>query len=240
MKHAIVLITFKPRDDIIAFYNSFNDYDVFVVIDDETLTYPNTDFSNVQYVQVSSKECKLKGICNTSNITLDKEVSGWDKALYYMIYTSKVLYDHIWFIEDDVFMKNEKTLLNIDEKYKYKHKDILCNSSFAPGNLQEWHWNKIQIEYEPPYYCGMMCICRMSQCMIRCIQSYAEQHQTLFFLEALFPTLAIKNGVNVIFSPEEFTSVVYRQDWKPEEIEDHKLYHPIKTDHNTFRNAIKD
>lgn len=36
-------------------------------------------------------------------------------------------------------------------------------------------------------------------------------------------------------SPEEFKTVVYRKDWKPSEIEEHKLYHPIKSNHLIFR-----
>ena len=237
MKNAIVLITHKPKDDVLSFYASLENYDVYVVVDDESKTYDNSKFRNIHFVQIDAQKCRTRGLRNTSYITIKKDVTGWDKALYYMMYNSKA-YSHTWFIEDDIFLQNEETLLNIDKKYI--DEDVLCNSSFEDGKLNEWLWNQIQIEYDPPYYFGMMCICRMSQSMIRALQSYAEKHNTLFFLEALFPTIAKKNMLKFFPSPEEFKTVVYRKDWKSSEIEAHKLYHPIKSNHLTFRRELSD
>ena len=115
MKHAVVLITHKPRDDVISFYNSLENYDVFVIIDDESTQHINANYTNIQFVQINSADCRKRGVRNTSHITLKKDVSGWDKALYHMIYNTRT-YSHIWFIEDDIFIQNEHTLLDIDNK----------------------------------------------------------------------------------------------------------------------------
>ena len=61
----------------------------------------------------------------------------------------------------------------------------------------DWHWYCIEIEYPLPYYNGMMCIVRFSNSMMNCINDYAKKHNTLFFLEALFPTIAIKNNLKI-------------------------------------------
>ena len=88
-----------------------------------------------------------------------------------------------------------------------------------------WHWNSIHIQYAPPYYSGMMCIVRFSKKMMQCIHNYATLHKTLFFLEALFPTIAIKNTL-LYATPPEFTTVYYRHDFN--DINKSNLYHPIK------------
>lgn len=77
------------------------------------------------------------GIKNLNTITLRKEVSGWDKALFFFIYINRN-YENIWFIEDDIFIYDENTLRNIDEKNP--DADIICNSSFEEAKLDEWLW----------------------------------------------------------------------------------------------------
>jgi hypothetical protein len=47
-----------------------------------------------------------------------------DKALYYF---NKIIYESIWFIEEDVFILTIDTIFNID--IKYKNSDLLCASN---------------------------------------------------------------------------------------------------------------
>ena len=88
----------------------------------------------------------------------------------------------------------------------------------------------------PPYYNGMMCAVRFSKNMIKCIIDYASKNKTLFFLEALFPTIAKKNNLKYS-NPVEFNNIHYRHDFEIKNINDTNLYHPVKNlyDHICFR-----
>jgi hypothetical protein len=130
-------------------------------------------------------------------------------------------------MEDDVFFQNEDTLLTLD--HQYIDDDLLSNNygENTSGEKNTWHWNRINIQYPPPYYNGMMCAVRFSKTMMNCLHNYAKEHKTLFFLEALFPTIAIKNHLKYS-NPSEFKNIHYKYDFKEEEIDTKNLFHPVK------------
>ncbi len=67
----------------------------------------------------------------------------------------------------------------------------------------------------------------------------AEKHKTLLFLEALFPTVAIKNKLKYA-NPNEFNNIIYRYNYNKKDININNLYHPVKdlNNHIIFRNLI--
>jgi hypothetical protein len=86
----------------------------------------------------------------------------------------------------------------------------------------------------------MMCAVRFSNKMMKCINNYAKEQNTLFFLEALFPTIAKKNDL-AYFTPREFRNIYYRHDFQITDIKDNNLYHPVKNfyAHNIYRQNLK-
>lgn len=139
-------------------------------------------------------------------------------------------------IEDDVFFFNEDTLLNIDNKYL--HSDLLTNAYTDSLNddINTWHWKHIKIKFAPPYYKAMVCITRFSKKMIVSIDNYAKRYKTLFFLEALFPSIAKVCSLKYD-TPEEFFNIIWKRDYKKEDINVKDLYHPVKNleNHLLFR-----
>ena len=87
----------------------------------------------------------------------------------------------------------------------------------------------------------MMCIVRFTQNMLHCIKNYALKNKTLFFLEALFPIIAIKNNLLCYKNPNEFLTVTHREKHDLELLNNNNLYHPLKNlnDHVNSRNHIK-
>lgn len=71
------------------------------------------------------------------------------------------------------------------------------------------------------------------------INDYASNYDTLFFLEALFPTIAIKNNLKYV-CPVEFRNIYYRYEFEKENINEINLYHPVKdlNHHILFRNEL--
>ena len=228
-KNAVVLITHKPNEINLRFFNSFTFYEIYVVIDDNSYSYDDIKqkYSNIHFIQLDNDICIQSGFVNASLIG-DRNTCGhgWDKALYYL-HSICNEFKFIWFLEDDIFFYDESSLKTID--IKYEKEDLLCNCQYnEEGEKNTWIWNLIKINYRLPYYCGMMCICRFTPKMLENINIYAKKNKTLFFLEALFPTIAKKNNVITIKSPEEFKSVTHRDVWNINDFNKNNLYHPVK------------
>ena len=202
----ICLITFRPKKSWCKFLNTFTKYKIVIIVDDNDFDLSLFKYENIKFIKIKDEICKQNGYENTNFFI--KPISGWDKALYYFGLENSN-YNFVWFLEDDVFFYNENTLLTIDKEYK---KDDLLSNNFninQNGVKNTWHWNKININYTPPYYHGMMCIVRFSKKMMFCINDYAKKNNTLFFLEAMFPTIAIKNKLKYN-NPTQFNDVHYR------------------------------
>ena len=249
MKNKIALICFTPNDIYLDFLNKFSNYEVYIIIDDNSVNYSalykqQNKYNNLKFIQMLGEICINYGFTNVNKIGVKTRVSGWDKALCYFAFNTNVdtnantnVNDKVWFVEDDVFFHSEDTLLKIDAKYP--DYDLLANCDFKPvTNMNEWLWPRIEIKFEGPYYCGMMCATRLSQNVLDRIRDYATLNKELFFLESLFPTLskALK-----CCCPDELKTVVYRHKYTYDEMSLDKcrdnIYHPVKNilKHEEFR-----
>lgn len=227
-KICICLICRKLNDTWLNFLKQFTHYDIVIIVDDNDAIadYSNTN-TNIKVIQILEKECIDAGFINVNFLTFDR-VTGWEKAVYYFANGSAATndYDHIWFLEDDVFLFSEQTLLNIDKQYESS--DLLT----APytENLtgrKNWHWRHLHIEFPPPYYNAMVCAMRASKALLTKVRDYAQSYKTLFFLEALFPTFCKRH--NLIYdTPDELKPIVYMARYSKEDIGPINLYHPIK------------
>lgn len=223
----ICLITYKPDTIWLDFLSRFKTYDIYVVIDDNKKDY-NSAYSsiypNIKFIQIVNNECEKNGFVNV-NYLMRKNVTGWEKALYYFSRTENK-YPKVWFIEDDVFLQSENTLKNIDKFYP--DSDLLAAKCLKKSACKSWpHWKAITINFKPPYFKSMVCATRLSDKLLSHINLYASTNSTLFFLEALFPTLAKKNKL-LYHCPAELSTVVWRKDWKIGQLNSKNIYHPIK------------
>ena len=244
IKNKLALICFRPNDIYLEFLNKFSNYEVYIIIDDNSVNYTALYFSkytNLTFIQMPDKLCKQYGFTNVNKIGVKKLISGWDKALCYFALNFKNSNSNVWFIEDDVFFHNEETLLKIDTKYPYF--DLLANSDFKQAtNKNDWLWPRIQIAFEGPYYCGMVCATRLSPNVLEEIRLYAAINKELFFLEALLPTLSntkTNTKVKKCCCPDELKTVVFRHNYNYEEVTNkNNIYHPVKDilKHQEFRN----
>jgi hypothetical protein len=104
MKRCICLICNIPNPIYLDFLAKITNYDIIVIIDDNSKRYSVELlelYPTFTFFQANNIECMEKGF-QLINLALNKIVSGWDKAVYFFsLYP--VHYDHVWFIEDDVF-----------------------------------------------------------------------------------------------------------------------------------------
>jgi hypothetical protein len=232
MKNALVLLCLQPNKIWCDFLNNFTTYKVYIIIDDSKFDCKTieTIYPNIIFIQIDDSVCESAGYKNM-NFTLKKKVTAWEKAMYYFSMEKEKEkekeYEYLWFIEDDVFFYDETTISNIDEKYT--NQDILSTEYVEnkDGDKTYWNWPWIDIQYSPPYYKAMVCATRLSSNFLNCIKEYATKNNTLFFLEALFPTIAIKNNLNPGF-PRELYNIHYRYMFFESDITKENLYHPVK------------
>jgi len=235
MRTAVCLICFKPKDEWLRFLATFTNYDVFVMIDDNSHDYVSTN-EKIKYAQVSHDSCMETGFLGIN--FLFHNPTGWEKALYYFSNVMKD-YDRVWFIEEDIFFDSEKTLLDIDAAHPTS--DLLmapCEEN-KDGNKSTWLWEKVNVAFDPPYYHGMVCISRMSKKLLEGIHKYAKENKTLFFLEALFPTICHKEGL-ARESPPQLETVVWKMEYDLDFFKKDKVYHPVKKmeDHDAIRKRL--
>lgn len=230
MTNAICIICYKPPNKaLFEFYNSFKNYEVYIILDDNSKDYKNSLellYTNISIIQMDKNICIDEGFQYAADVGKKTTKGfGWEKAIYSFAKTY-THYENVWIMEEDVFIYGEETLINLD--VKYKEEDLLCNSSFGEGKLHEWVWRMLTIKLDPPYYCGMVCGIRVSQKLLTNVKEYANAYKMLFFIEALFPTLSKKNGFKIIESPPEFSNVTFNNTFDIKSYNKTNLFHPCK------------
>jgi hypothetical protein len=245
MKNAICLISKIPNEIWLNFLNEFTNYEIFVIIDDNSndfVTLYKDIFTKINFIQINNDECLVNGYFNSSNISHDQTknlIYGWDKAIYTF---SKIItdYDNVWFIEDDVFISNESSLINIDKKFI--RDDLLCESHHISEdeNMNGWyHSFHVIPNIGPPRSRSMMCAFRASKRMLNLILNFVNKNKKLFYIEALFTTIAYQNNLT-ISNPTELATITWANSWNNNEFFTNNLYHPIKNikEHTNIRNIL--
>ena len=227
MRTAIGLICFKPKDVWLRFFATFTQYDVFLIIDDNSRDYVSSN-EKIKYVQVSHEACVNTGFSGIN--FLFRDPTGWEKSLYHFTHMVKD-YDRVWLLEEDVFFYDENTLVTIDKAYESSdlltapYKKSLNGITDEDGD--EWLWEKVTVAFDPPYYHSMVCASRLSKALLEAIDAYAKENNSLFFLEALFPTLCYTKGLKHD-TPPQLQTVLWKMNYDIATFTKDKVYHPIK------------
>ena len=241
---AIVLLTRYPNNLWLNFLHNFQNYDIYVFIDDNTKDFKQLFESvnkKINFIQLDDDFCQQRGYYNsliqTGNVP--NKVLAWDKALLYFCWLNNN-YEHIWLVEDDVFFLNEELVFNMDNYYK--DADLLTpehcinSSGNTCGHQTGWpHWHCAHGRFNKPWAKSMVCMCRLSRRLLCKIKEYKNNHGKLEFHEILFNTLAMHNNMKVE-TPPELSKIDYLVDWGVN-IDTHYCYHPMKTmnHHNIIR-----
>lgn len=227
-KNILCFLTVRPHKLFYRFCKKLKNtnYDVYIVIDDNKYNIPDYD-NEIGIIKIDNKICEENGF-KSSVWQFNNKACSRDKALYFFC-KNDISYDHIWFIEEDVFIPTEYTIEQIDKKYPSG--DLLVNDNDIIYERKEkiWHWSHVnnQIKLEPPYARSLICAIRCSKKLLNCINDYAMKYSNLFLDETLFNTIALHNNLD-IKKIDELSTIFYRNDWKKTDINVNNLYHPIK------------
>jgi hypothetical protein len=99
---------------------------------------------------------------------------------------------------------------------------VWVNAGFMTKN---WWWPRLDMERytKPPYYHNLNCAARFSKNLIDETKKYPQK----FYNEALFSTTCIQSNLTYKCI-EELQNIIYRHNWKLQDINKKYLYHPIK------------
>lgn len=233
MNAALCLLTKNPNKIWLDFLETFSQYAIYVVIDDNSVDYVkqyDEIYNNIKFIQIDNDLCRKHGYTNCNSAVGFPDIIAWDKAMY-LFCEFETRYDQVWFIEDDVFLHKEDVLVRIDRDCQHSCADLL--TSFHELNLDGniwsgWnHWVNVVDRIPPPWAHSMVCACRVSKILLKKIKDYKQSRGHLFFIEAMFNTIAHQSGLN-IQNPGELTTIHWNTNWDIQAIDKRLLYHPIK------------
>jgi hypothetical protein len=198
---------------------------------------------NVTKLFVRDSTCIKDGYvgCNNDNTHIKKQVIAYDKFLWLFAKKNLDNLDNIWVFEDDCFIPSVDALISLNEKYKKL--DLVTPNNFKKNDsVLDWHWKAISESIKEPYYYSMVCGAMFSNKMLLEIRKYVLENNKLFYIEAMFNTLAMQVGLNVIGAPE-LKSIVWVGEWGLDEFVQlpNNIFHPLKDieNHKEYRKDIK-
>jgi hypothetical protein len=246
MDTSLCVICRRPNDIWIKFLNGFTKYTgICVVVDDNETDYVDMykEYTRVKIIQIPDQVCLDAGFKNMVKVTIPKDVTAWEKALYYFSVVN-TNYKYVWFLEDDVFVFSEDTLVNID--LKYIDDDFISSSREFGDQTMPWYWwGNFEIQLPQRVYHCMCCAVRMSKRLVDEVKLYASVNGTLTFLEALFPTLCRYKEFTHTMPYELDNCIPPSIDYEFFKIEDinstEHLWHPIKKceNHQLIRSLLQ-
>ena len=240
MKTAVAFLTKSPQENTLLFANEVSNvgFDTFVISDDKT------DAENVVYIKdevCASLDYKNAHIWENSS-SIKKQITAWDKMIY-LFCELETRYDFVWVFEDDCFIPSIETIQHLHLKYRNYHL-VTPNNFQNDGSMQDWHWRYIYDKCpKGPYAYSMVSACGISRDVFNEVKRFKEREGTLFFIEAMFNTLALQKELKTI-DAFELKSVVWQGQWGLNEfiLLPNNVFHPRKDIENHFglRALIKD
>ena len=193
---------------------------------------PNT----LYFIQIPEEVSAKNGFINTNN-AITKTPSAWDKALYYFCLKNPT--DHVWFVEEDVFIPRSNILDEINSKHP--NTDLVTKQHvFEDDDPGFYWWFDGEGKMERPYYRSLVCAVRVSRNILNLVSKMAKEKRTVCFLEILFSTLAHQNNLSIEQIPE-LQSIIFRHSWTKDTVHMNGLFHPIKdvSEQTEFRRHLE-
>ena len=257
---AIAVLALRPDARQVQFYETLADYgySVFAFTDDDDFVIPPS--RHATYLKIDKQTCVNRGyFLLNPMITMTRNVlvSAWERALCFFGMNHRK-FDHVWFLEDDVFIPRAGTIRRIDRQNP--DADLLCGATRVNhfGELKSWEWWKwVPKELLPlPWACALVCASRVSGRLLAKVDRLVVDSARLrmndyrlilekrgpdkfLFIEFLFNTLALHHKFKVAHPPE-FSTVLFNRPWRLDEIDDLRIYHPVKAinEHDAWREHL--
>jgi hypothetical protein len=226
-KIALCILSRNYSEYWIDFLKKFKNHDVFLVIDNNDILY-DSQINGVNIIQIPNETCIQSNYWKTSCWSNLPNLVAWDRSLYYFnrINTS---YEHVWFLEEDVFVMNERVIDTIDTNYPDSDLLVPFHDVNESGDIHHgWnHWVNVIHRIGTPWAHSLVAASRLSRRLLDEVDNYLKDRHFMF-IEALFSTLAHHNNLKIDHPEELKTTITYDGKWNPNYIDISKIYHPMK------------
>ena len=255
MNSSICFLTKNPPDDFYKLIKDFiPNHKVYVCIDDNN---HKVDWEGVEIIQMDENIPHQAGY---HSMHLDKFPKFYNKSIsrekaHYYIHKNLDT-NHVWFIEEDVFIPRHDLLKQIDDEFK--DSDLLIRDIQTKETHPNWpHWNGPTgdgfgiIHSNGTWLSGekisykdlkrsMIAAVRVSKKFVECMDMYLHDHNRigLFMDECCIPTLAHLYNLK-IDCPKELGYILWRDGkqkddeyilfpYSKDKVNENMMYHPIK------------
>jgi hypothetical protein len=229
----ICLLCVCPNTRVLDFAAKYaKTHPVVVILDDPTCSIPPNS-EDLTFVRITDEECVKTGYIN-SNTAILKRPSAWDKAIYYFCVKDRSP-EHIWFIEEDVFVPRPALFKELDQRYPAT--DFIMKQHVKDTDDPSFEfWSNGDGKMERPFYRSLVCTTRISRRLLDRVKDLHDQHNTLVFIEIVFSTLAQKHGYSMEM-PHELQSIIFRHTWTEDTVNKDQFFHPVKDTalHDSYR-----
>lgn len=191
----------------------------------------STDLSK-NCIFIGDEDCLRYHIRNFT-FTTEKQITAWDRSLAFLNFYYLDKFKFAWFIEDDVYFKNEKILINLINKYKKNNADFLTSHVSNQELNSSWeNWHLINDKGFFKKHKSFNCFCRISNKAINKICLYAIKNKNLkyMFHELVFINVCVHENLKVKnFDYSDGMLIRWRPNITAEELnQDYTVYHPAK------------
>ena len=255
MNSSICFLTKNPPDDFYKLIKDFiSNHKVYVCIDDNN---HKVDWEGVEIIQMDENIPHQAGY---HSMHLDKFPKFYNKSIsrekaHYYIHKNLDT-NHVWFIEEDVFIPRHDLLKQIDDEFK--DSDLLIRDIQTIETHPHWpHWNgPMGDEFDIIHSNGtwlsgekisnkdlkrsMIAAVRVSKKFVECMDMHLHDHNRigLFMDELCIPTLAYLYNLK-IDCPKELGYILWRDGkqkdneyikfpYSKDKVNENMMYHPIK------------
>ena len=255
MNSSICFLTKNPPDDFYKLIKDFiPNHKVYVCIDDNN---HKVDWEGVEIIQMDENIPHQAGY---HSMHLDKFPKFYNKSIsrekaHYYIHKNLDT-NHVWFIEEDVFIPRHDLLKQIDDEFK--DSDLLIRDIQTIETHPHWpHWNgPMGDEFDIIHSNGtwlsgekisnkdlkrsMIAAVRVSKKFVECMDMHLHDHNRigLFMDELCIPTLAYLYNLK-IDCPKELGFILWRDGeqkdneyikfpYSKDKVNENMMYHPIK------------
>jgi hypothetical protein len=244
MKKYICFITKRPNKYLVQLaleITELTDFQPIIVVDDNKF---DDYIINQSLIKLDDAEVIKRGYALSNYQHVKKNPSGWDKALFYCCEVLKDV-EHVWFIEDDVFIPSIQALVDLD--LKSGEADLVCEKKdFYLDEIYWPHWEQARGLLPEPWVKSLACMVRLSNNMLIAVKNYAAKNIRLVFIELLFTSLAVHNEM-LVYNPKELSTITWtwkKGFWTFKDISTHpnNFFHPVKQfdNHGLFRKKLKE
>lgn len=162
---------------------------------------------------------------------LSRLVSAYDIAIYYFS-RKRGYFNHVWLIDDDVFIANLDTLKNLDARHT--HTDLLTSTYNHNGdgdyNKNGWyHWRQTIGYTGPPWVMNSAAAVRVSKRLFTFIDMLVKTRYRLLMRELMFGTACHKAKFSQR-SPPELSTLSSKKKLTTEDFKlaPTNLFHPVR------------